>query len=34
MPAAPEDIAATLAHILGFEFLKERDARILTEMLR
>ena len=32
-PSGPEDIAPTLAHILGFEFPKEADSRLLMEML-
>ena len=31
--SAPEDIAPTLAHILKLEFPKERDSRLLLEML-
>jgi arylsulfatase A-like enzyme len=32
--SGPEDIAPTLAQLLGLEFPRESDARILTEMLR
>lgn len=32
-PSAPEDIAPTIAHILKLEFPKERDSRLLLEML-
>ena len=32
--SAPEDIAPTLAHLLNLEFPRERDSRILLEMLR
>ena len=32
--SAPEDIAPTLAHLLGLEFPRERDSRLLLEMLR
>lgn len=31
--AGPEDIAPTLAHLLGLEFPREQDARVLLEML-
>ena len=30
-PSGPEDIAPTLAHMLGLEFPRERDSRLLTE---
>ena len=33
-PCGPEDIAPTLATILGLEYPKEEDSRILSEMLR
>ena len=33
-PSAPEDIAPTLANILKLEFPRERDSRLLEEMLR
>lgn len=32
-PSGPEDIAPTLAHMLGLEFPRERDARLLMEMI-
>jgi hypothetical protein len=32
-PSGPEDIAPTLGRILGMNFPRERDARILVEML-
>jgi predicted AlkP superfamily pyrophosphatase or phosphodiesterase len=31
-PSGPEDIAPTLAHLLGIEFPREWDARVLSEM--
>jgi hypothetical protein len=31
--SGPEDIAPTLAHLLGLEFPRERDSRVLLEML-
>ena len=30
-PSGPEDIAPTLAHLLGLDFPRERDSRLLTE---
>jgi predicted AlkP superfamily pyrophosphatase or phosphodiesterase len=33
-PSAPEDIAPTLANMLNLEFPRERDSRVLVEMLR
>ena len=33
-PAGPEDIAPTLATMLGLDLQPEEDARILLEMLR
>lgn len=32
-PSGPEDVAPTLAHILQFDFPREPDSRVLTEML-
>ena len=32
--SGPEDIAPTLAHILGFEFPREPDSRLLVEMVK
>jgi hypothetical protein len=32
--SGPEDVAPTLAHMLGVQFPRERDARVLSEMLR
>lgn len=33
-PCGPEDIAPTLARLLGIEYLKEPDSRLLLEMMR
>jgi hypothetical protein len=33
-PSAPEDVAPTLANMLKLEFPRERDSRVLMEMLR
>jgi arylsulfatase A-like enzyme len=32
-PCGPEDIAPTLAHLLGFQYPMERDSRLLLEMV-
>ena len=33
-PCGPEDIAPTLAKLLGFDYPREKDSRLLSEMLR
>ena len=33
-PCGPQDIAPTLAHLLGLDFPQEQDSRLLSEMIR